>query len=414
MQSIQKDIDKYRNGFATVAEEAGFFKQLFLFCNRNKVMCGLVTAFALILSMVIYSYIEDIKQSQKRYRAEKEKAEEALALYKQGEREKQIINKDFTEFLVHTTKLNKDHFDMDKGLMIINLAVDKDPENVEAWLRKGYIHFIRHEFEEAHKALELSKESDEDVQTLKKMSQENFGNEGLLSPDETVGLMKRLPVKFKSMMMYFVAYDSKQRQSLTDHSVVVKNMLEHRNGSSDFRFHYDESKRSLSLANNPSLAILDDMPLESLKSFYILKTLKLRTLNLSNTAVSNLEHLRGLEELEELNLEKTLVLDLRPLTVLKSLKKVILSTNLKRLTKGQWPFQIVYSDKSGNNSVIEQQISRILKRFDDLDKDQSQTLSLNELSVLVPKESVMYFSKVLGIDKNGSLSLSEIERVKQK
>ena len=64
--------------------------------------------------------------------------------------------------------------------------------------------------------------------------------------------------------------------------------------------------------------------------------------------------------------------------------------------------------------MIEQQISRILKRFDDLDKDQSQTLSLNELSVLVPKESVMYFSKVLGIDKNGSLSLSEIERVKQK
>ena len=230
-----------------------------------------------------------------------------------------------------------------------------------------------------------------------------------MSPEETVSVMSRLPEKFKAMMMYFVAYDSKKRQSLTDHSIVVKNMLEYRNGSSDFRFHYDESKRSLSLANNPSLSILDDMPLESLKSFCILKTLKLRTLNLSNTAVSNLEHLRGLEELEELNLEKTLVLDLRPLTVLKSLKKVILSTNLRRLTKGQWPFQIVYSDKSGNNSVIEQQISRILKRFDDLDKDQSQTLSVNELSVLVPKESVMYFSKVLGIDTNGDQETSRDE-----
>ena len=142
------------------------------FCFVTEIkLCGLVAAFALILSMVIYSYIEDIKQSQKRYRAEKEKAEEALALHKQGEREKQIINKDFTEFLVSTTKLNNDHFDMDKGLMIINLAVDKDPENLEAWLRKGYIHFIRHEFEQAYKALEKSQDHSEDVQQLKKMSQ---------------------------------------------------------------------------------------------------------------------------------------------------------------------------------------------------------------------------------------------------
>lgn len=414
VQSMQEDVDKFRNGFATEAEEAGFLKQSVLFFTRNKAMCSMAAFFASLFVIVIYSYIQDIKQSEKQYRAEKEKAEDALAKYKQGEEEKKSINQDFTELLVASTKLTTDHFNMDRALKTINLAVHKDSQNLEAWLRKGYIHFIRHEFDFAYEAFVESKNSFSETQVLKQLCQTHIGNKGLLDPEKTIELLNSLPLKSQSgMRMYFLMHDSNAREKLNDHSLIVKDMLEYRNSAKTINFQFNIEDKSLDLSNNFHISKLDNIPMNSLRNFCILKTLKLKKLNLSNTGVVNLFHLSDLDDLEELNLEKTLVLDLNPLRNRKNLKKVILSHNQRRIAKGDWPFKIEFSGDSGNNTLIESQIKKILKRFDELDKDKSNDLSIEELSMFVPKESVIYFSKILNIDKNqdGNASREELNSV---
>ena len=144
---LQQDLDKYRKGFAPSAENAGFLKQLFLIYKRNKLNCVLITVFILVIGIVLANYIYDIKRGRRIILNQKLKAEQALKLYKKEQQDKEEIARHFSALLVESTKNNTHGFDLKKSLEYLDYAVSQHPGNSEAWLVKGYAHFIGHEFE---------------------------------------------------------------------------------------------------------------------------------------------------------------------------------------------------------------------------------------------------------------------------
>lgn len=75
------DLDKYRHGFATSAENAGFFTQLRLLINRNKATSLVIAAFMIILTVSGIIAFKKIDDERKVALSAQNKAEQSLKLY---------------------------------------------------------------------------------------------------------------------------------------------------------------------------------------------------------------------------------------------------------------------------------------------------------------------------------------------
>ena len=95
VEDLSHDLDKYRHGFATSAEDAGFLTQLRLLIKRNKTTASLIAVFAIIsiiAGVIAFQKIDeernqaidarnDAQKQQKIAEEQQKKAEESLALY---------------------------------------------------------------------------------------------------------------------------------------------------------------------------------------------------------------------------------------------------------------------------------------------------------------------------------------------
>lgn len=95
VEELSRDLDKYRHGFATSAEDAGFLTQLRLLIKRHKTTAALITFFtliSLIAGVLAFQKIDQEKNQavearnhaqnqQKIAEQQQQKAEESLALY---------------------------------------------------------------------------------------------------------------------------------------------------------------------------------------------------------------------------------------------------------------------------------------------------------------------------------------------
>ena len=408
VKEMQNDVEKFRNGFATQAERASFIKQFLLLCKRNKVICSMAAAFGLIIALIIINYIGDIKSKNKRITAEKQKAELALEMYKNEQEEKQDIAKNFAELLVESTR-NKTHgFDIEESLKRLEYALQKDPNNKDAWLVKGYTHFICHQFKDAHYCFE--KCGIPRVETAQKISLKYINNSGMLSPAENVKLLREFGDTSDLVLSFIFLYDGETRKSTSDHSQLVKYFLEYRNSAENLKFEYDPKNNSLSLANNVGLFNLNT-DFDDTKDYCLLEFLKLKSLDLTNTNFSNLNQLKELE-LEDLNLANTQVMDLRPLLEMRTLKQVILNRNQSKITQSQnWPFIISYTDDLGNSDFIERAIKQLLTNYEFVDTDKDGSITLKELikrTSNIGKEELTLFFRKCDVNRDKKLDLKEI------
>jgi len=410
VQELQNDVEKFRNGFATDAEAASFLKQFILLCKRNKLVCSLAAGFLIIISLVANSYIKDIKERNRQILAEKNKAERALELFKEEQKEKQDIAKNFSLLLVKSAKANTHGFDVEQSIKKLEYALKKDPNNSEAWLVKGYTHFICHQFKDAYFCFEKS--GLEQTQKAMEISLKYKDHQGMLSAEENVKLLKEFGDTSDLALTFIFLYDGETRSSY-DHSLIVKYIVEYRNKADNFKFYFDEKNHHLDLSNNVGLFdLVCDFEAE-LKSVSLLKFLKLKSLDLTNTNFSNLNQLRGLE-LEELTLANTPVMDLRPLLDMKSLKKVILNKEQAKIANGNWTFEIAYTQDQGNKNYIEQAVKNLLTNYKYVDQDKNGSISLKELQTSIrniPKDILEFFFIKCDINKDQALTLNEINKI---
>lgn len=336
---LRDEVQRFREGFATSAEEASLWKQVRLFYQRNRVLCSTVLFFSLVLVGVSIWFIQSLTVSERQALNAKDDAQKALVRVKQEKRETLLVNRQLSQVLIMQNRVNLDDFNFDQALKQVSEAVERDPENMEALMQKGFNHFIRQEFSQARECFGRSGQSEEE--DLYRLSVKYAKGKKPVTATTMVKLLAELPSKRTQLRLYILKYDSRTNPSLSEHSKLVKHMIEARNQLKNIQFKYDERERSLDLSGNKKVVTLRSAPVRFIKDFCLLQGLKLWKLDLSGTRIAELSQLSGLK-LRELNLRGTSVRDLRPLLAMTSLQSVTLSPQQRHLIgKKAWPFVIV-------------------------------------------------------------------------
>lgn len=205
-----------------------------------------------------------------------------------------------------------------EALAKIDRAVEKDPENRDAWAKKAATHFMMQRFKAAAESYRHTARKG----TIPNLAKEYAGRKpdtDLLSGAELAGLIHRVgqSVMWDRMMMF----DSSARNNSSEHLPVVKAVIEVLNPDWDAeRFEYDPAARSLALSG-PGLRVLST---GTNTSKCALRTLNLRSLDLHGSGFFNLRDITILN-IETLDIRDTEVVDLLPLLKMKYLKKLIVS-----------------------------------------------------------------------------------------
>ena len=149
VESMQKEILAYRNGFATKAEEASFFKSLKLLFLRHRTL-SLVSLLAFLLllfsAILAFNHLSLSKQNALQL-AEKMSLE--------AEYHRKINKNTAPLFFERAEVAYKTHY-FDDALNFVSSAVELDESMKDAWLLKGKLHFINGEFTESQNALKMA------------------------------------------------------------------------------------------------------------------------------------------------------------------------------------------------------------------------------------------------------------------
>ncbi|WDE97590.1 protein kinase [Lentisphaera profundi] len=351
---LQKEILKYRDGFATAAENASLLKLLQLWFRRHKSL-SIVSILALLLSMAaIIAVMNNLKLAEINalQLAEKLRIEKDYAIK---------INKESAPRFLARAEYAFRIFNFEDTANFADSAVELDPSLKDAWRLKGELHFIAQEFNSALEAFSKSNVNPALIQVCKKYSLIKNKDSDHLKLSQYLALFQDcIKEKLKAQvagLMHKMAYSD---LSIDDRINFCKGIISVHNKLMTIHFKYDKQTKTLDMSNNPeiitALAIQNfpceianlsytsisnlicfrAQPLEELNisntkvvELHSLDNNGLRKLNISHTSIPNLTRLHG-SQIEELDISHT---NVQNLTFVPEMPK------LKRLTvhKGQFP-----------------------------------------------------------------------------
>ncbi|NQZ56495.1 MAG: protein kinase [Lentisphaeraceae bacterium] len=157
VESIIADIDAYRLGFATAAEDVSFMKQVSLLYKRHRHICLVV--FFLLSVMIAGSlfFIDSLREKEKVTAL-------ALETLKQQQELTKRISKEASITYADKAQAAYKSFDNVKARYILQTALSLDPQNKDALEVLARIQCAQQEFSEAHeKFLALNNFSQKDL-----------------------------------------------------------------------------------------------------------------------------------------------------------------------------------------------------------------------------------------------------------
>ena len=146
VEEMTADIEAYREGFATVAENVSLTKQLHLFYLRNRNFCLTVFFLLSIISALTAYFIGNMR----------EKEQNARYALQHLEKEQEINRKISREAgELYAVKAEKAYLnaDLDLSLEFSNLALLLDPNHRKALEYLGKVSFAKQKFGDAYKCL---------------------------------------------------------------------------------------------------------------------------------------------------------------------------------------------------------------------------------------------------------------------
>ena len=146
VQSLIDDIEAYRSGFATKAEEVSLLNQLKLLYNRNKIFCLTSLVFSSVILVMAFLFISSIREKE-------EIASTALAELKEQQALNKRIGREASK--IYAEKAEKAYlgFNSEAAEALADLSLVLDPKNVKALEYKGKLCFVRQDFKTAYKNL---------------------------------------------------------------------------------------------------------------------------------------------------------------------------------------------------------------------------------------------------------------------
>lgn len=336
IEELRQEVSNYLTGYATSAQNAGFFTEAKLFFNRNKTVCLVILlAFTLITALTSF-FVNGLRESthkaelaqaqaeenQKLAEDEKERAEKILTLYKQEQESISSLVEEHFGALKEEVYILTDHKiynDPDKAfkkaITTLNRMISINPKDLWPYMQRGYVYYL---MQDLHKANESFSQHNYRAEHHHKLTLKYlpYATEGeILDVQIFSDLLMDLNQGSNVQALIFMLYDAQKRSSIQEHSEVVKTVLKKFNGQWTIPiFKYNAEEQSLKLSGKGLTQInatgktfnLIKQPKE--KTISILRTLKLKHLNLSGSEVYKVSQLTELT-LESLDISRTLIND---------------------------------------------------------------------------------------------------------
>ncbi|MCH2209312.1 MAG: protein kinase [Lentisphaerales bacterium] len=305
---IRSEVNRWLNGFATEAEDAGFTKALWLFFKRHKVVCSLI----ILMIALSFVFMGQIIVKERR-------ALEARELYLQ---EKEKARKDGLRSVPHLTVLTNQSVSnaaFDQAAEYINMANEKAPNDIDVWSLKGKVHFIRQEYKQALEAFKNAPESGR-AQWIGPILPELIelkGDQELLTYEQ----MKRLSelVEIRSGYHYPLCSFAAQNSNDLEYSVKVSLLAvvndRHNNKVEDWDYTYkiEGDKVALDFSN-----------IQHLRSLKAIGHIPVGKINIANTNVESHDVFLNFP-LEEMDISGAKIINPAALTKIKTLEKIIVN-----------------------------------------------------------------------------------------
>ena len=310
VKELKNEVEKWLQGFATDAENAGFLKSLALLIKRHKTVSILLLLFLLVTGGLLFKTYISEKQALHTLR---------LLLEEKEENQKRAIEE--SPRLVGLAEQAIKLYNFDEALNFSNLGVSRDPDNEQAWKIKGRVHFIRQEFNAAVKALQkVNVNSHRKVRSIS----EKYGK---LKADKdmlTVELFKEFILEHKHMQFAYLmcGYAELNAPSL-DYRIEVALFFTKELTN---RHIADGTEWDIEITNSGDFIELDFSKVPQIRSLSGVRNLPVSKLNISGTDVSEILDITKMP-LVELDISDAKILDPRPLLKIKTLKKLIIGAD---------------------------------------------------------------------------------------
>ena len=348
---LSNEVHNYIEGYATLAENAGFIKEFQLFFKRN-LLVNLVVLFSLI-SLLILSILFLLKHDQQRRNAltALDKADKALVLYSNEKKNSDNISKKYSEFIVeqnsfYPKKMNYKNIQSSLLLALerINVALTNTPADKKLLNHKFNVLFIMQNFRGCIKLFQkdlevLNKHSETKIKKnikkktinpqylLYKLAQKyvQHKNENTLLSAKILShlLLEINNIKKQQVNRDLILYDCSTRENFADYNLVLKEYFKKlQKKDSTLIIQYDHEEMLLTLSGKT----IDQNVWNYCN---VLTNLPVKKLDISHTNIHNYRDII-FKNIEYLDIRNSLFRNLSFLKGYKHLKKVI-------ITPGQFP-----------------------------------------------------------------------------
>ncbi|EDM28476.1 hypothetical protein LNTAR_11186 [Lentisphaera araneosa HTCC2155] len=372
VEELKQEIQSFLRGFATQAEEAGFLKQLQLIYQRNRIRCQLVFSFLIFTLVGTSIFIQALRESEAEAILARNNAEMALSLYEKEKRGRESIIAEFDDSLqdfkenlgsssqieAHFSRLlvgsaiaSSRKLDFEMALALTELAIKKNPQDYNAIAEKGFIHLIRHEFVKANYELQRCATHAPHIYDIIRVSNNYVkikpNDEKRLTNEQFLNCVEELPENRAWLKSYMLIYDRRVNPSIKAHSDLVKKYILSLNPKltkENFNYKFIERPEGnhLDISHNPELSSLKMLGGKGFPYLSILRTLDLKTLNVSHTGLFGIKQLSQLG-LKEINMANTHIKYFPGLNDF-TLKPTIYVSKSQDLSKCPKDIKVIYVD----------------------------------------------------------------------
>ncbi|MCM8536653.1 MAG: serine/threonine protein kinase [Lentisphaeraceae bacterium] len=175
VEELRQDLDKYRHGYATSAENAGFFIQFKLLIKRNKTTSMLVAFFILLIVSIALLSFQRIKNEKDialaaKIEAQKQqkKAEDSLSLFL-TERQLTLKQGKDIDLLLEEISTSQNLANPTEQISILEQGLQREyssEQKQEFYKKLGLLHFILQNFSASAKYIALINIEDQDRKLL--------------------------------------------------------------------------------------------------------------------------------------------------------------------------------------------------------------------------------------------------------
>ncbi len=199
VNDLIKDLDAFTAGFATAAENATIYTQLFLFVKRHKIFVTTIFVAIIVTFTILIGFMYGLKQKERIAYFAEDKAKKSQVIAESALSEiKSLSEQTAPEFLTKALK-DIDLQDWEEALKNAKIARTLHPEFADAWYQEGRINLALGNIKNAVIAFEKSEIINRLVKKAKAIESEKveFDKETAALLADEAKIIKDLPLMIK-------------------------------------------------------------------------------------------------------------------------------------------------------------------------------------------------------------------------